>query len=622
MMKPVPENNQKQIKRNAHSWHALLNLTIFSAYFYAFMEWLFFVTKPSSLSTLTLLEMSRVLVVTGGIIALPLVVALIILSLPAWLTRGTKRSSRLLGLSYLVPALVLSVTALVMFDNFTYTVFKFGIVSSAGMWRGLYTIGFGLFLWQALRFTHRTVRKRQKKIVSFLAIGLLAASTGIILATSLMRNNSPGEFNAGTENTSSNRPNIIILGSDGLSARYLSAYGYVHDTTPFLRQIMETSLVAENAFPNASSTTASTASVLTGKEPASVGVYRYPDVLSGQNSFEHLPGILKQYGYTTVEIGTPYYVDAQKLNLLDGFDIVNNQSLNLPALGLLRTVLGNSPSTYFIWTMFGRASERLQHIYFIEEMQNPLEEVNNPSARMSDDERVDQIIELLNQADGPVFVFAHLMDTHGPNFSSSKQKFASDSSDASGDVWDRSLYEESLRDFDKHVENIYTRLSQTGQLNNTLLIIYTDHGYQYAVNQRIPIIMHFPKNEYAGTRSNNVQIIDIPIIVLDYLGISDPVWMTGVSLLDGEPPTDRHIVSITAGSPRKIDPPFYQIKIVQVIVCHKWYALNVQENKWRSGDIYKHTAKCDEELLPFDTEVRQEILNYLENYGYNVSLLK
>jgi arylsulfatase A-like enzyme len=60
---------------------------------------------------------------------------------------------------------------------------------------------------------------------------------------------------------------------------------------------------------NASSTTASTTSVLTGKEPATIKVYRYPDILTGQDSFEHLPGILKQYGYKAVEIGTPYYLD-------------------------------------------------------------------------------------------------------------------------------------------------------------------------------------------------------------------------------------------------------------------------------------------------------------------------
>ena len=613
-MEPIPNTKQTQRTR-----FKLFNLTILSAYFYAFMEWLFFATKPSSLSILSPFEIGTVFIVTGGAVSLSLVGALSILSLPSWLTQDRNWHRRLLGLGYLVPALMLSVTALIMFDNFTYTVFQYGIVSSRGIWRGLYTLGFGITLWQAYQFVHRTVKKRKKIFASYLALSLLAISTSTILATSLTRNSSLEDNSSAVRETSGNRPNIIILGSDGLSSKYLSAYGYTQDTTPFLSQIMETSLVAENAFSNASSTTASTTSALTGKEPATVKVYRYPDVLSGQDSFEHLPGILKQYGYKTIQIGTPYYVDAQKLNLIDGFDIVNNRSLNLPALGFIRKVLGNTPSSYFIWTIMERVNERLQHILFIEEMQNPLEAVNNPSARMSDDERVDQIIELLEEADDPVFVFAHMMDTHGPNFFSSKQGRTTDSSDNSEDVWDEQLYEDAILNFDRHVEKIYTYLSQTDQLNETILVIYTDHGYRYSVKQRIPLIIHFPQNEYAGRRANNVQIIDIPATLLDYLHIPEPTWMAGISLLDGEPPIDRHITSIIAGSPRKIAPPFYQIKIVQVIVCQKWYRLNVQEDKWQSGEIYNHTTYCDEALLPTDHEIQQEILNYLERYGYDIS---
>ncbi|MFL7868622.1 MAG: hypothetical protein AB8I58_07330, partial [Anaerolineales bacterium] len=73
----------KRAKRPRNPWLALFNLTLFSAYFYAFMEWLFFITKPSSLSILSPLEVSIVLVVTGGIIALPLVDVWILLYLIA-----------------------------------------------------------------------------------------------------------------------------------------------------------------------------------------------------------------------------------------------------------------------------------------------------------------------------------------------------------------------------------------------------------------------------------------------------------------------------------------------------------------------------------------------------------
>lgn len=607
------------IDRTLHLWGTLFNLTTLSTYFYAFMEWLFFVTKPSSLSILSPLEAAVVLAVTAGIVALPLLGVLLILFLPAWLVKHSKWTERLQRVASIVPAMVLSITALVMLDNFTYTVFKFGIVTTIGQWRALYAVGFGVVLWWAFRYVQRTISRNSNKAISFLAFGLLAVSTGAILATSFSQEAGPSTFSTRYRESSTYRPNIIILGSDGLSASYLSAYGYSHQTTPFLSRIAATSLLAENAFPNASSTTASTTSVLTGKEPANVGVYRYPDILEGRDSFEHLPGILKQYGYATVEIGTPYYVDAGKLNLLDGFDVVNNQSLNLPALGLLRSVLGNTPSTYFIWTIQQRAAERLLHIFFIETMRDPLAEVSDPSARMTDEQRVDQIIGLLDQTDRPVFIFAHLMDTHGPNFSSREGASSSELSIDADKPWNTEHYEASIRNFDSHLGKIYTHLAQTGQLDNTILVIYTDHGFRYAVNQRIPVIIHFPQNTFTVRRENNVQVIDIPATLLDYLGIPNPTWMTGTSLLKGEPAAEREIISVVAGSPRKIAPPFYQIKSLQVIVCHKWYALNVQENTWTSGSIYRHTSKCEDDLLPSEAEVRQKILDYLKDHGYDIS---
>ena len=613
--------NSSPAKQPTYNWRTLIIITLNSAYFYAFMEWLFFVTKPSSLSTITLFEKIRVLAVTTGIVALVLLACLGLLSLPALLITHPLWRPRLRTLSLLTPAGMLAITALILLDNFTYTVFKFGIISSESWGKVPYAVGFVIFVWWTMRRIRRSVQKRRTP-ASFLSVGLLIVSIAFILSVIFSPDTKLSGFNNDSLKPSAERPNIIILGGDGLSANYLSVYGYGHNTTPFLKQMAETSLVAENAFPNASSTTASTTTMMTGREPATVKVYRYPDVLEGNASFEHLPGILKRQGYTTVEVGTPFYVDAQKLNLLDGFDIVNNESLNQPALNMLRKVLGNSPSTYFIWTIKERASERLSHIFFIKEMRDPLKEVNNPSARMTDEQRVDQILAAIDnaQTDRPVYVFAHLMDTHGPHFSSSKHVFSTEASEE--EEWDKARYEDAILSFDGSVERIYKHLEANGQLDNTILVIYTDHGFKYTVWNRIPIIIHFPKNAHAGTREHNIQIIDVPATLLDYLSLPQPAWMTGTSFLNEEPPVDRHIISITAGSPSKIKPPFYQVKIVQVLVCQKWYTLNVQENKWATGNVSGHTSKCSEDILSSEDEIRQKILDYLEQYDYDVSSLK
>jgi glucan phosphoethanolaminetransferase (alkaline phosphatase superfamily) len=611
--KIAPMSSTKQPRLNLS---ALIVTTLLNAFFYALMEWIFFVTKPSALSLLSLFEKVRILFVTGGTIALATLLVLFLLLIPSLFTRD-KAQRRLAYLACLVPAFIASVTALILFDNFTYTVFRFGIVTSDGNWRIPYLIGFLLFLaWM----THRThVRSyRRKRPASVPTFGLLAVSIIAILTVTLPASHKAPDADKSAAATQK-YPNIIILGSDGLSAAYLSVYGYSKETTPFLEKLATESLMAENAFVNSSSTTGSTTSMLTGKYPMDVQVFRYPDTLTGDDSFEHLPAILKAHGYQTVEIGVSDYVDAGKLNLLDGFEIVNNRSFDEPTAKIIRSVLGNSPSTQFITTVLGRAEERLLHIFFIRDMRNPIKEVDDPNARMTDEQRVQQIKELLDRADRPLFIFAHFMDTHGPHFSSSRHVFSTGETDAE---WDRGLYQDAILSFDGSVEQIYRHLEETGKLENTILVVYTDHGFMYAVNKRIPIIIRFPKQAHVGTRSNNLQVIDVPVTLLDYLGLEKPAWMSGATFLNSEVSPTREIISIIAGSPKKIKPPFFQIKSVVFIVCQKYYELNVQENKFTVTDLVGHTAPCEPQILPPQEEIRAEILDYLEQYGYDVSSLR
>ncbi|HET6821117.1 MAG TPA: sulfatase-like hydrolase/transferase, partial [Anaerolineales bacterium] len=325
---------------NSPNGRALFSLTVLSACLYAAIEWLFFMTRPSPLSILALLDSVKSLFVTAGFITLVSIALLAILSLPVVVVSNSTWRSQLLIFGAIVPALLLSITALIMLDNLMYAEFGFGIISSKGFLRGIYALGFLIFFWLVLLAAKRTVWVR-RKFAFYLALTLLGISMTAMLATKL-----------------ASYPNIIILGGDGLSARYLTVYDSKQKTTPFLADLARRSLIAENAFPNAGSTTGSTTTVLTGKETIETNVYRYSDTLSGRNSLEHLPGILRQHGYKTVEIGTPDYVDARKINLLEGFDVVNNQIMIEPASNGFSAFLSNALSTPFIQTIAERARER------------------------------------------------------------------------------------------------------------------------------------------------------------------------------------------------------------------------------------------------------------------------
>jgi len=579
------------------------------------MEWLFFATKESQISSLTLIRSITVLMVTACTVTVILLAVLLVLSLPSILLNNQK----LTWLTSLPTAVMLTVTALILFDNFTYSIFKFGIGTSSGIIRAVYGLGFIATFYYYLRFVQKKSHTKNK-YTSYLAIGLLTISFAFTLPVVVGSLNARSKIKAEAISNTGKLPNIIILGSDGLSARYLSAYGANEQTTPFLNELVKTSLVADNAFPNATSTTASTTSMLTGKEAVKVRVYRYPDILNGEDSYQHLPGILKQYGYHTFEIGTTHYVDAHLLNLLNGFDVVNDQTSEMPALTPIRAVLGNSSAMFFIQTILDRASERIMHIFYIQKMKNPIVEVDDPESRTSDSDRVQTIIDLIDSSDDqPFFAFVHLMDTHGPYFSFKEQVY---SLGETQDKWNINAYRDSLRNYDGHVKTIYDHLVETGQLDNTILVLYTDHGFIYKINERIPIIIRFPQGQYEGHLQSNVQVIDIAPTMLDYLGIPVPEWMNGISLLKGEPSPTRMIFSTAASSPPKLNPPFRSLRLVQVIVCQNWYTLSLRDDIFENGSIYQHISNCDQSSLPTNSEVRTRILEYLLENGYEIGSLK
>jgi hypothetical protein len=127
---------------HTYNWRALFHLTIFSVFFYTLTEWLFFMTRPSSLSILAVPDATRILFVTAGAIALVSIALLAVLFLPS---RFQRNQSRLLAIAAAVPAFVLSVGALMVLDNLTDRAFHFGVISTHGILRGIYGLGFLLF---------------------------------------------------------------------------------------------------------------------------------------------------------------------------------------------------------------------------------------------------------------------------------------------------------------------------------------------------------------------------------------------------------------------------------------------------------------------------------------------
>jgi len=113
---------------------------------------------------------------------------------------------------------------------------------------------------------------------------------------------------------------------------------------------------------------------------------------------------------------------------------------------------------------------------------------------------------------------------------------------------------EMLLGVDESLGRLLRTLEEAGQLDNTVVVLTSDHGYFYGEHgldqerrlayeetARIPLIIRFPRVARAGaTPAQLVQTIDFASTLLALAGVSDTVARQGASLvplLQGETPT-------------------------------------------------------------------------------------
>ncbi|MCJ7537182.1 MAG: sulfatase-like hydrolase/transferase, partial [Anaerolineales bacterium] len=640
VLKPI--KNTQPIKQSRRSiWIFLLTLTTGAAFFYVFMEWFFFATKPSFMDLMGWVEKIEILLISSFVLILAsLTLVLIAAGLDLLISRF-RDSSLPIFIATLIPTFILTAISLLLVDNFTYTIFNFGIVSTGGAVRYAYGVGFliifvyintRILTWMGLRGQADRPIKIPRLIFALIAVLLLiTAGLSFKQIKDTNSNRVISASDAGNDPDDNQRPNIILIGSDGLNATNMSLYGYERDTTPVLKELSNSSLLAENAFTNSSNSTGSTTSMLTGKPPAQTRVLQLPNILKGINASQHLPGILRNAGYYTAELGVPHYIDANEVNLLDGFAEVNGRVQEESQAARFTRKMGFGNSLYFASLMSERITERLMHSFFIREMVNPFSLVTQPVKIQRDEEQVNRLIELIRDTEQPLFVYAHLMGTHGPRFAPKQQKFSLGG--ARNENWDLDFYDDSILTFDSHIGTLLDELEKSDELDNTLLIIYSDHPMHYNVRWRIPLLMHFPNDEFSDTISTNVQNLDIPPTILDYLGIDQPEWMQGHSLLQGDRPDNELIFStgtkLTTRNEQKmwvvdsanVKPPFYQFSFFNIVNCHKWYWLDFTSLTWDSGDVPEHTMPCSDEQLLTQDQIHEALLEHLSANSFDISTI-
>lgn len=564
---------------------ATLPLAWLSLFLYVFFEWLFQVTKLSPLSSVPFSEQLHVLVIAP----LPLLFPLILVQLAATIL-SIIAFPRLRFLAAIPAAIPAGLLAFMLVDNFTHTIIGVGMLSGGPITRKLYVLLLFLLTLLAVRLIFIAVSNASRRSFQSLAavgiVALLSAPLAVMGARAEQdwrhqRDVSAPALPRGPATTQTELPNILLLGSDGVTATATSVYGPATGTTPYLETLRNETLLCENAFSNVGRTHGSLVALLTGRLPLSTKVVFPPQMLEGEAADRHLPGILKSLGYSTVQIGMRHYADAEDANLRGGFDEANYRWQRL--LDSDRAASADARVTWFRRTTLERLEDRILHITQIRHLPDEFAEIihERDSPYWSDARRVETLLEFIEKTPEPWFAHVHLLDTH---------------------CCGKEPPTEMLSRMDEHFRIVIESLRRRGQLDRTLVVISSDHTRGWSIKGRIPLIFRFPHGRFAGRVEQNVQLADVAPTIIDYLGVETPSWMDGVPILNSaELTADRPIIAITSGdeASTKISdffrvlndggPPNYGSTSAAVIIGSQWYELDLKNGSGQSGTVSGHT---------------------------------
>jgi arylsulfatase A-like enzyme len=335
-------------------------------------------------------------------------------------------------------------------------------------------------------------------------------------------------------------PHILLISADGLSADFMSLYGYSAPSTPFLESVADELMIYDAAYVNNANTTGSITSVLNGISPATTKVIYPPDFLSDEFASKSLPRLLGDLGYYRSQWSVPHYASAPSQGMSDAFDRVNGADQKITVRALPALPISNL-SAWFLTTALNDASGVLLDALAIREMDNPYAQVaeqgesqqSAPPAKLSDEARLAGLKEDLGTAlneEKPLFAQVHLMDTHGLKFFPSVRNFSADM--VQNEYWMTPFYLDSVAEFDRRLAELFAHLADVDVLDSMLVIIFSDHPQKWKTDLRVPLLIRFPDATMTGDYRHNVQLLDLAPTIIDWLGGTPPEWMQGMSLLE------------------------------------------------------------------------------------------
>ena len=332
-------------------------------------------------------------------------------------------------------------------------------------------------------------------------------------------------------------PNVIVIVVDALRADHLSAYGYERDTSPFIDVLAEEGVRFENAISPSSWTQPSHASMLTGR-------YTYEHQAETHPLDATYPTIgeaLQSQGYRTgaFSANTLFFTRRQGfgrgfLYFEDNYKSVSDAFLNSSLYG-------------FIFDFYG--------------LRKALDYEGVPTRKFAEDINRSALNWIDQDEDRPFFVFMNYFDVHDPYTPPEpyRSKYASVPNPGGliNGFMERyhpeltpeqlqseiDAYDGSISYVDDHIKDLFSELEQRDMLENTIVIVTSDHGESlgehgllqhsaslYLQEIHVPLIVWGPEYVPAGkTIDTPVSLSALPATILSLVNESDEIF-PGLSL--------------------------------------------------------------------------------------------
>lgn len=296
------------------------------------------------------------------------------------------------------------------------------------------------------------------------------------------------------------KSNLLLITLDTVRTDRLSCYGSTILTTPALDRIAERGVLFEQAIAPAPMTLPSHATVMTGLYPQRHGV-RANGAFRLSNRAITLAEILRNNGYRTAAVIGSFILDSS-YGLSQGFDYYDDEMVSSPA---------DIPGSQGQQGQLMKITPR------------PASEVTSRSLSW-----------LARAADKPFFLWIHYYDPHYPY----------EPPPPYSDTFADDLYTGEIAFVDDNVDRILDMLEEKKLLDQTLIIVASDHGeglgdhrekthsvFVYEPMIRVPFIISQPEHLPAGKRIDvPVSLADILPTVLDLFDLEYALELDGRSL--------------------------------------------------------------------------------------------